>query len=324
MFNQEKIYQLAHETIDIETQAVLALHERIDKNLIVACEYLLACKGRIVVTGMGKSSHISSKIAATFASTGSPAFFVHPGEASHGDLGMIVAKDVVLAISYSGNTQELLTLIPAVKRLNVPLIAMTGNPNSILAKEATVNLDVGVNKEACPMGLAPTSSTTVAMVMGDILAISLLTARGFTAKDFALSHPGGMLGKRLLLLVNDLMRTGDAIPTVSVEATLSDALVEMTQKRLGMTCVIDATNKLTGIYTDGDLRRTLEKHCDVHTTKIKDVMTKNCKTVAANTLAIDVLRLMEQYAITALAVVNEEHKILGVIHMHDILKAGLV
>jgi len=324
MIDQVKTLALAHETINLESQAVSALHERIGDNFISACKYLFACKGRIVVIGMGKSSHIGSKIAATLASTGSPSFFVHPGEASHGDIGVLMKQDVVLAISYSGNTAEILTILPVIKKLNLPLITLTGNPASILAQEATVNLDVSVAKEACPIGLAPTSSTTTALVMGDALAVSLLAARGFTLNDFARSHPGGMLGKRLTLQVKDLMHHGEAIPKIEAHKTLNEALLEMTKKRLGMTNVVDKHNKLLGVFTDGDLRRVLAKHINIHNTEIQDVMTKNSKTIRWETLAIDALKFMEQHTITALPVVDPDNVLLGVIHMHDILRVGLV
>jgi arabinose-5-phosphate isomerase len=324
MLNKEKIYALAREVINTEAQAVLALLERIDENFLKACEKLLRCEGRIVVMGMGKPSHIASKIAATLASTGSPAFFVHPGEASHGDIGVVMSKDVVLAISNSGNTPEILAILPTIKQRGVKLIALTGNPNSTLAKEADVHIDVSVVKEACPMGLAPTSSTTAALVMGDALAVALLEARGFTAEDFALSHPGGVLGKRLLLKVDDVMRTGEAIPKVKQDVTLDAALMEMTQKRLGMTTVVDNNDQLIGIFTDGDLRRTLEKRFDVHTTKIIDVMTRNSKTIPPGILAIHALQQMEEHAITVLLVVNQVNNVLGIVHMHDLLKAGVI
>jgi arabinose-5-phosphate isomerase len=323
MLNKEKIYQLAREVINTEADALLNLRERIDEKFVNACEYFLNCKGRILVTGMGKSSHIASKIAATFASTGSPAFFVHPGEASHGDIGVLVAKDVVLAISNSGNNPEILALLPAIKRLNVPLIALTGNPNSKLAIAANVHLDVSVAKEACPMGIVPTSSTTAALVMGDALAIALLVTRGFTKEDFAVFHPGGILGKRLLLRVEDIMHTGKAIPKILADVNVDMALIEMTQKHLGMTTIVDGNDKLLGIYTDGDLRRTIEKKHDIHTTSIKSVMTKASKIASPEMLALDALRLMEEHNITILPVVSQDNKVLGVIHLHDILKTGL-
>jgi arabinose-5-phosphate isomerase len=285
---------------------------------------MLACTGRIVVTGMGKSGHIGSKIAATLASTGSPAFFVHPGEASHGDLGMITSKDVVLALSNSGNTTEILTIVPIIKRLGVPLISMTGNPGSPLATEATVNLDVGVENEACPLGLAPTSSTTVALVMGDALAVALLDARGFTEEDFALSHPGGSLGRRLLLHVSDIMHTGNSMPRVPPDATISQALLEMSSKGLGMTAIVDKGDRALGIFTDGDLRRTLDKNIDLQQTTIDQVMTGDCKTVEANDLAAEVLKLMEDHKINGALVTNKDGKLIGALNMHDLLRAGVV
>jgi arabinose-5-phosphate isomerase len=273
--------------------------------------------------GMGKSSYIGGKIAATLASTGTPAFFVHPGEASHGDLGMITQKDVVIAISNSGETPEILTLLPLITHLKVPLISITGNVSSTLSKAAEVNLDVSVKEEACPLGLAPTSSTTAALVMGDALAITLLQARGFTAVDFARSHPGGRLGKRLLLTVRDLMKTGEALPCVKETVTVSEALREMSKKGLGMTMVVDAHNKLLGIYTDGDLRRTLDKNLDIRTTVVKQVMSAKPKLIGAEKLAVEALRHMEDFRITSIVIVDAQHVPVGVIHMHDLLKAGV-
>lgn len=308
--------------IHIEAEAVSRLASRIDHDFAKACELLIHCEGRIIVTGMGKSGHISRKIASTLASTGSPAFFVHPAEANHGDMGMITRKDIVLALSNSGETSEILTMLPLIKRLGVPLICMAGNADSTLAKTADVYLDVSVAEEACPHGLAPTSSTTAALVMGDALAIALLRARGFTAEDFALYHPGGNLGRRLLRIDN-LMRTGKQVPVVNEKAYLDKVLVEMTQKSLGMTTVINDKHELVGIYTDGDLRRTLNQGLDIHKTKICDVMTKNCITAEPEMLAAEALHIMETYKITSLTIVNSEKHILGVIHMHDLLTAGL-
>ena len=323
--DKNKVLSLAKAVIENEAQATLALLQRLDQDFVKACEYMLQCQGRIVVIGMGKSGHIAHKIAATLASTGSPAFFVHPGEASHGDLGMITNKDVVLALSNSGETDEILTIVPLIKRLHVPLISLTGNPQSRLACEANVNLDVSVEKEACPLGLAPTTSTTVALVMGDALAIALLESRGFTADDFARSHPGGRLGKRLLLHVADIMHRDAAIPTVTAEASLSNALVEMTRKGLGMTTVIDANNKLLGVFTDGDLRRILD-HGDlnVHQVKIADIMTRNCKTINADQLAAAALQIMDSKRINALPVVDQHNTLIGAINMHDLLRSGVV
>ena len=316
--------QLGQQVVTIELAEIEALRDRIDGSFTEACELLLNCKGRIVVTGMGKSGHIGGKIAATLASTGSPAFFVHPGEASHGDLGMITKNDVVIALSNSGNTAEITTIIPILKRFAVPLISMTGDADSTLATEANINLDVGVSKEACPHDLAPTSSTTVALVMGDALAVALLQARGFTAEDFALSHPGGSLGKRLLLHVSDIMHKGDGIPRVSQSATVSEALLEMSEKGLGMTAIVDDQDKLLGIYTDGDLRRSLDKDIDVRNTAISDVMIKNCLTTSENELAASVVKIMDERNINGLLVVDDDNKLTGAFNMHDILRAGIM
>ncbi len=308
-----------------ETTAIQALKARIDDQFVRACEYMLNCRGRIVVTGMGKSGHIGGKIAATLASTGSPAFFVHPGEASHGDLGMITAQDVVLALSNSGGTDEILTIVPLIKRLGAPLIALTGNPSSRLATEADVHLDVSVEREACPLGLAPTSSTTATLVMGDALAISLLESRGFTADDFALSHPGGRLGKRLLLHVADLMHSSDSLPKINQQLSLADALMEMSQKGLGMTTVVDDDDHLLGIFTDGDLRRVLDHgKIDVQTLKISDVMVRKFTTIEKDQLAAEALQLMDSKRINALPVVDRDGRLIGAINMHDLLRAGVV
>ena len=320
--SSEKFSQFGLAVIDIEARAVSSLKERIDHNFNLACEYLMACEGRIIVTGMGKSGHIGRKIAATFASTGSPSSFVHAAEANHGDLGMITRKDVVLAISNSGETSELINMLPLIKRLDIPLICLSAKPESKLARVATVYINTCVTEEACPLGLAPTSSTTATLVMGDALAISLLQAKGFTAQDFALYHPGGNLGQRLLLKIEDIMRTGNFIPQVQEEAALDEALIEMTQKSLGMTTIVDAQGTLKGIYTDGDLRRTLNKGLDIHNTKIKEVMTANCKSISQDRLAAEALHIMETYKITALTVTDEQ-KVIGVVHMHDLLTAGL-
>jgi len=314
----------AKKVIQLEAEAISALESRLDDNFSKACDVLLKCSERVIVTGMGKSSYIGGKIAATLASTGTPAFFVHPGEASHGDLGMITQKDVVIAISNSGETPEILTILPLIKHLNVPLISMTGNISSTLSKAADVNLDVSIKEEACPLGLAPTSSTTAALVMGDALAITLLQARGFTAVDFARSHPGGRLGKRLLLKVSDLMKSGNDMPIVDGTVTVSDALMEMSKKSLGMTMVIDKkSQKLLGIYTDGDLRRTLDKNLDIRSILVEKVMTKNPKVIQADKLAVEALKIMEDFRITALVSVDDHHVPQGVIHMHDLLKAGV-
>jgi arabinose-5-phosphate isomerase len=310
--------------IAIERDAIDALSERIDDSFVKACEAIMACKGRVVVTGMGKSGHIGNKIAATLASTGTPAFFVHPGEASHGDLGMITGQDVVLAISNSGNTSEVLTILPLFKRMGAPLISMTGNAHSVLAREAIANLDISVAVEACPLGLAPTSSTTATLVMGDALAVALLEARGFSAEDFAMSHPGGTLGRRLLLRVSDIMHSGDQIPKVEESMPLSGALLEISRKGLGMTTVVDASGELCGIFTDGDLRRTLDRSIDIHATAIRDVMTRNGRTIHQDQLAAEALNMMEELKINALPVIDRDGLLTGAINMHDLLRAGVI
>lgn len=321
----QQLRTLGLAVVETEAAAVTALAERIDDDFARACRYMLHCTGRIVVTGMGKSGHIGSKIAATLASTGSPSFFVHPGEASHGDLGMIKSGDVVLALSNSGETAELITILPIIKRIGVPLISMTGNPTSTLAREAEVNLDVSVTKEACPLGLAPTASTTAALVMGDALAVAMLEARGFTAEDFALSHPGGSLGRRLLLHVGDIMHTGDRLPQVAEDAKLRDALVEMSAKGLGMTAVVDAERRPVGIYTDGDLRRTLDhQDVDVHKCAVSEVMTRGGITITADRLAAEALKVMDEKCINALLVVDQQQRLVGALNMHDLLRAGVV
>jgi arabinose-5-phosphate isomerase len=324
VLNPEKLRELALAVIHTETEAVNALVARIDESFVRACGYLLHCEGRIVVLGMGKSGHIGGKIAATLASTGSPAFFVHPGEASHGDLGMITAKDVVLALSNSGETDEILVLLPLIKRLNIPLISLTGNPHSTLARAATVNLDVSVAKEACPLGLAPTASTTAALVMGDALAIALLEVRGFNAVDFARSHPKGRLGRRLLLHVRDVMHTGERIPMVLQTDTLSQAVVEMSRKGLGMTAIVDVSQRVVGVFTDGDLRRVFDKRIDLHAVSITAVMTRGGKCIGADQLAVDALSLMQHFKITALLVTDETQRLIGALQMHDLLRAGVV
>ncbi|VAW62002.1 D-arabinose 5-phosphate isomerase [hydrothermal vent metagenome] len=323
-FKASQIKELGLAVIDTELAAVNALRAEINDNFAQACKLILACKGRVVVTGMGKSGHIGNKIAATMASTGTPAFFVHPGEASHGDLGMITPQDVVIALSNSGETAEILTIIPILKRLSVPMISITGNRTSTLSSEADIDLHAGVEKEACPLGLAPTASTTVALVLGDALAVALLDARGFTEEDFALSHPGGSLGRRLLLHVKDIMHTDDTIPQVHENDTLRDALLVMTEKGLGMTAIVDNKQHVLGIYTDGDLRRTLDKNIDVHRAKIKDVMTANCKTIPSHILAAEALTVMQQHKINAMLVVDEKQQLVGALNMHDLLRAGVV
>ena len=323
--NEHALQELALAVISTEARAIERLADEIRRpSFLEACQLMLNCRGRVVVTGMGKSGHIAGKIAATLASTGTPAFFVHPGEASHGDLGMITAADVVLALSNSGETGELITILPIMKRLAVPLIAMTGNPQSTLARAATAHINVSVEREACPLGLAPTASTTAALAMGDALAVALLESRGFTEEDFARSHPGGALGRRLLLLIDDLMHTGDAIPVVSSDTLLSDALVEMTRKGLGMTAVVDAQGKLAGVFTDGDLRRAIDHRVDVHNATVSSVMTANCKTVHPGMLAAEALSIMDSTKINALPVIDAQQRLVGALNMHDLLRAGVV
>jgi arabinose-5-phosphate isomerase len=321
--HDQKLRELGLAVIQVETQAVTALAEQVNDHFIAACKLMFGCPGRVVVTGMGKSGHIAGKIAATLASTGTPAFFVHPGEASHGDLGMITKQDVVLVLSNSGETEEVLTILPIIKRLGVPLIAMTGNPASTLARVATTHINVGVKQEACPLGLAPTSSTTAALVMGDALAVSLLEARGFTRDDFALSHPGGSLGKRLLLRVSDIMHVGDKMPSVPKSALITEALLEMTEKKLGMTAIVDSGDKVAGIFTDGDLRRMLGKNLDIGKTSIADVMTANCTVIPPDILAAEAMEIMERKRINALIVIDEEHRAIGALNMHDLIRAGI-
>ena len=320
----DKLRSLARAVLDIEARAVTALIQRIDDAFVRAAECLLACQGRVVVLGMGKSGHIGGKIAATLASTGTPAFFVHPGEASHGDMGMIKAEDVVLALSNSGETDELRVLVPLLRRLGVPLVAMTGNAGSTLAEAATVHLDVGVAQEACPLGLAPTSSTTAALAMGDALAVALLEARGFTEEDFARSHPGGALGRRLLLKIHDLMHRGEQMPRVAPDVPLTEALFEMTRKGLGLTAIVDAEQRVVGVFTDGDLRRVLDRGTDVLHAPVATVMTRHCKTITANTLAAEALRVMQETKINALLVVDAGGRLEGVLNMHDLLKARVL
>ena len=318
------LIQSGQRTIQMETDAVKELSSRIGLSFVTACETILSCRGRVVVIGMGKSGHIGNKIAATLASTGTPAFFVHPGEASHGDLGMITKGDVVVAISNSGNTSEIVTLIPLIVRLGIPLISMTGDDQSQLAKAACANLDVSVSSEACPLNLAPTTSTTVTLVMGDALAIALLEARGFTAKDFAFSHPGGALGRKLLLRVRDIMHKGDEMPSVMADQPLQTALMEMTQKGFGMTTIMSREGKLIGIFTDGDLRRIFDLSIDIAITPISDVMSVSPKTIHQDMLAAEALTIMENSAITALVAEDDNHNPAGVVHLHDILRAGVV
>ena len=318
--------QSAQRTVAMEIDAVTRLRERLDESFVRACDILLGCSGRVVVTGMGKSGHIGNKIAATLASTGTPAFYVHPGEASHGDLGMITHDDVVLALSHSGESDELMTILPLVKRLGAPLIALTGNGGSTLARYATVTLDVSVPAEACPLNLAPTASTTATLAMGDALAIAVLEARGFTEEDFARSHPGGSLGRRLLLHVEDVMRKGDELPRVGPDTPLSAGLLEMSRKGLGMTTVVDAAGRVLGIFTDGDLRRTLDRQLDIHATRMADVMTTKCKVAEPRMLAAEAVHLMETHCITSLPVVqsNDDRLLVGALNVHDLLRAGVM
>jgi len=322
--NDSTLKKLGLAVLETESAAVNALKSRIDDDFVRACRYMLDCEGRVVVIGMGKSGHIGSKIAATLASTGTPAFFVHPGEASHGDLGMIVARDVVLALSNSGATEEILTILPLIKRLHVPLIALTGNPQSELAEAADVNIDVGVEEEACPLGLAPTASTTAALAMGDALAISLLEVRGFTSDDFARSHPGGKLGRRLLLLIDDLIHTGERAPKVFSGTLICDALLEITRKGLGVTAIIDNDNVVQGIFTDGDLRRALDHSVDLNATPIDELMTRDYTLISPGLLAAEALQIMENGKFNALLVVDDNKRLLGALNMHDLLRAGVV
>jgi len=307
-----------------EAEAVAALEHRLGEPFAEACRLILGCEGRVVVTGMGKSGHIGSKIAATLASTGSPSFFLHPAEAIHGDIGMITARDVVLALSNSGETDELLTILPVIKRLDVPLIALTGKPGSTLARYATVALDVSVPAEACPLNLAPTASTTATLAMGDALAVAVLEARGFTEEDFARSHPGGSLGRRLLLHVDEVMRTGNDLPAVGPDTTLSAGLLEMSRKGLGMTTIVDESRRVLGVFTDGDLRRALDKQLDVHATRMRDIMTANPRMARPRMLAAEAVHLMETHRITALPVVDDAGTLVGALNVHDLLRAGVM
>ncbi len=320
--HRKDLLALAKAVIDTEIGALQALPARLDEQFVSACEAMLNCKGRVIVTGMGKSGHIGNKIAATLASTGTPAFFLHPGEASHGDLGMIVNGDVIIALSNSGTSEEILSILPVIRRLDVRIIAMTGNPQSPLAEAADFHINIAVDKEACPLGLAPTSSTTATLVMGDALAVALLEARGFTAEDFARSHPGGRLGKRLLVHVRDIMHTGEAIPRVTPEFSLQQAILEMTRKKLGITTITDSDGTLLGIFTDGDLRRSFEKGNNLLEQPIADLMTRHYQQAEAPMLAVEALNLMEKHAITVLPVV-QAGQVIGIIHMHDLLRAGI-
>jgi arabinose-5-phosphate isomerase len=320
----DELLALAADVLDIESRAVADLKQRLGEDFIAACELCLDTPGRVVVTGMGKSGHISNKVAATLASTGTPAFFMHPAEASHGDLGMITDQDLLLAISYSGETDEVVTILPVVKRIGAKLLSITGNPRSTMATAADVHLDVSVAVEACPLNLAPTASTTATLAMGDALAVALLKKRGFTAEDFARSHPSGSLGKRLLLRVSDVMHTGDRVPAVSAAVTLRDALLEMTDKGLGMTAIIDDERRILGIFTDGDLRRTLDDGADIRATLISDVMHANCKTVPEDMLAAEALHILEENKITGLLVTAEDDRLVGALNIHDLFREGLM
>ncbi|WP_020559215.1 KpsF/GutQ family sugar-phosphate isomerase [Thiofilum flexile] len=313
---------LARAVIETEITALQQLPEHLDEQFNQACTLILECRGRVIVTGMGKSGHIGNKIAATLASTGTPAFFVHPGEASHGDLGMILPGDIVIALSNSGTSDEILTIVPMIRRLQVPIIAITSNPESALAQAATCHLNIGIHKEACPLGLAPTSSTTATLVLGDALAVALLQVRGFTANDFARSHPAGRLGKRLLIHVRDLMQQGKAIPKVPPHADLSSAILAITKQGLGLTTIVTPDDTLLGVFTDGDLRRTFAKGIDWFSKPIHTLMTTPCQTIGADELAVEALNTMQQYSITALPVVDNQ-RVIGIIHMHDLLKAGI-
>jgi len=319
----ERLCKIAKAVLRTEAEAIQHLEPIIDHNFARACLLLHQTLGRVIVIGMGKSGHVGRKIAATMASTGTPAFFVHPGEASHGDLGMITSSDRVLAISYSGETPELLDIIPLIKRLNVPLLALCGNPNSTLAKAANIFLNVKIEKEGCPLGLAPTASTTATLALGDALAIALLDFHGFTEDDFALLHPGGSLGRRLLLYVDEIMHSGNEIPIVTQDCLLKQALLEISNKRLGMTTVVNQDQQLIGMFTDGDLRRTLDMNYDINSVKMCDVMTHHCRTLKPKTLAAKALQVMDENKITALPIVDENNIVLGIVHMHDLLEAGV-
>lgn len=324
MTSNSSAKQSALRTIEIERDAIIELSNRIDDDFESACNLLLSCKGRVVVLGIGKSGHIARKIAATLASTGTPALFVHAAEASHGDIGMITEDDVVLALSNSGNTEEMTALLPVLKRKGIPLLTITGEKSSPLAKSATINLDASVSEEACPLGLAPTSSTTAALVLGDALAMALLEARGFTRDDFAISHPGGNLGRKLLVKVEDIMHKDADIPQVSEETVLADALVEMSQKGFGMTTITDDAGRVCGVFTDGDLRRSLDAGNDLKSTRIKEVMSKNYKHIASHALAAEAARLMQESNVYVLLVKSDEDRLVGILKMHDLLQANVV
>lgn len=322
--DSEKLLASAHRVLEIELEAIANLKNVFDQHFIAACQTMLACKGKVVVTGMGKSGHIANKIAATLASTGTPAFFMHPGEAGHGDLGMLGENDVLLAISNSGETSEVVSLLPVVKRLGIKIIAMTRNPESAMGRYADIHLSIAVPQEACSLGLAPTSSTSATLVLGDALAIALLDAKNFTAEEFALSHPSGSLGKKLLLTLEDIMHTGERVPLVANTSTVRDALVTITQKSLGLAGIVDEAGKLIGIFTDGDLRRVIDARKDVHNTLIHEVMTQNCFTAQKHMLAAEALSQMESRNISSLIVVDETHHPIGALNMLDLVKSGVV
>jgi len=315
---------LAREVLNIEASAIQVLSSRLDESFLRALDIILNCEGRVIVSGMGKSGHIARKIAATMSSTGTPAYFVHPGEASHGDLGMITEKDVIIALSYSGESQELMTIVPIIKRQGAKLISMTGKTESSLAKVADVHLNAAVDKEACPMGLAPTASTTAALALGDALAVALLDAKGFGAEDFARSHPGGSLGRRLLTHVRDIMRSGERVPMVRDSAMLSDAIMEISKKGVGMTGIVDAEQRVLGIYTDGDLRRTLAKKLDFNATSVLSVMSANPRCISPDALAVEAVQMMEQHKISQMLVVDGQNKLVGALNMHDLLHAKVI
>ncbi len=322
--DSQRLIEMGREALRIEARAVAALVDRLGDDFGQACRMLLACSGRVVVSGMGKSGHVGGKIAATLASTGTPAFFLHPAEASHGALGMVTTGDVVLAISYSGETAELLTILPLFKRMGAPLVAMTGNPASTLGREADVHLDISVPAEACPLNLAPTASTTATLAMGDALAVALLKHRGFTEADFARSHPGGSLGRRLLLHVTDVMRRGDDLPRVGPDTPLTEGLLEMSRKRLGLTAVVDGDDRVLGIFTDGDLRRALDRRADIHGSRMSEVMTRNPRSIGPDELAAEAVLLMEKHAVNGLLVLDASGRLVGALNVHDLLRAGVM
>ena len=322
--SNKELVRLAGDVLEIESRAVQSLKERLGDDFVAACRLCVSIDGRVVVSGMGKSGHVSNKIAATLASTGTPAFFMHPAEASHGDVGMITRHDLLLAISYSGETEEVVTILPVVKRLGAKLIAMTGNKGSTLATAADVHLDISVAEEACPLNLAPTASTTATLAMGDALAVALLKNRGFTAEDFARSHPSGSLGKRLILRVDDVMRRGEQVPAVGPEVSLRDGLMEMTEKGLGMTAIVEDDGRILGIYTDGDLRRSLDAGVDVHNTPMHEVMHEGCKTTQTGILAAEAVRILEENRITSLLVTDDNDRLVGALNIHDLFRAGIM